>query len=51
VTVIEWAKLIEYDLPNDRLQIEIFYEDEFARRYEVTPKGERSERLCKELFA
>jgi tRNA threonylcarbamoyladenosine biosynthesis protein TsaE len=51
VTVIEWAKLIEYDLPRDRLQIEVFYEDEFARRFEITPLGERYEQLCKELFA
>ena len=51
VTVIEWAKLIEYDLPKARLQIEVFYEDEFARRFEVTPMGERYEQLCKELFA
>lgn len=51
VTVIEWAKLIEYDLPKERLQIEVFYEDEFARRFEITPIGERYEHLCKELFA
>ena len=51
VTVIEWAKLIEYDLPNERLQIEVFYENEFARRFEVTPMGERYEQLCRELFA
>ncbi|WP_075620366.1 tRNA (adenosine(37)-N6)-threonylcarbamoyltransferase complex ATPase subunit type 1 TsaE [Paenisporosarcina indica] len=51
VTVIEWAKLIEYDLPDERLQIEVFYENEFARRFEVTPMGERYEQLCKELFA
>jgi tRNA threonylcarbamoyladenosine biosynthesis protein TsaE len=51
VSVIEWAKLIEYDLPKERLQIEVFYEDEFARRFEITPLGERYEQLCKELFA
>lgn len=51
VTVIEWAKLIAYDLPEDRLQIEVFYEDDTARRFEVTPLGERYEQLCKELFA
>lgn len=51
VTVIEWAKLISYDLPDERLQIEVFYENEFARRFEVTPMGERYEQLCKELFA
>lgn len=50
VTVIEWAKLIEHDLPKERLQIEVYYEDEFARRFEVTPFGERYEQLCKELF-
>jgi tRNA threonylcarbamoyladenosine biosynthesis protein TsaE len=43
--------LIEYDLPKERLQIEVFYEDEFARRFEITPVGERYEQLCKELFA
>ena len=51
VTVIEWAKLIEYDLPKERLQIEVFHENEFARRFEVTPMGERYEQLCRELFA
>ncbi len=51
VSVIEWASLIQHELPNERLEIKVFYEDEFARRFECTPLGKRYEQLCKELFA
>ena len=51
VSVVEWAKLIEHDLPKERLQIEIYQVSEFARRIVFTPMGTRYEQLCEELFS
>jgi len=51
VSVIEWAKLIEQDLPKERLQIEIYQVSEIARRIVFTPIGTRYEQLCEELFS
>lgn len=50
VTVVEWAHLIEDDLPEERLAIQIEYVDETKRRFVLTPMGKRYEQLCKELF-
>ena len=50
VSVVEWAKLIEQDLPKERLQIDIYQVSEFARRIVFTPMGIRYEQLCEELF-
>lgn len=50
VTVIEWASLIEDQLPRERLGIEIFHEGDLNRKVVFTPFGERYNLLCKELF-
>jgi tRNA threonylcarbamoyladenosine biosynthesis protein TsaE len=51
VTVVEWAHLIEEQLPNELLQIKITHGEENSRILTITPKGIRYEMLCKELFA
>ncbi|MGE7924580.1 tRNA (adenosine(37)-N6)-threonylcarbamoyltransferase complex ATPase subunit type 1 TsaE [Viridibacillus arvi] len=50
VSVIEWAHLIEQDLPAERLGIEIYRIDENKRRFLLKPIGKRYERLCEELM-
>ena len=50
VTVIEWAHLIEEDLPEERLAIEITRIDETKRKFVLKPIGEKYVRLCKELL-
>ena len=49
VTVVEWAHLIERDLPAERLAIEIRRVDEDARVISLSPYGKRYEMLCEEL--
>jgi len=51
VTVVEWAHLIEDQLPNELLQIKITHGEENSRILSIKPKGKRYEMLCKELFA
>jgi len=51
VSVVEWAQVIEQELPRERLQIDIYQVSEFARRFVLTPIGERYEQLCEELFS
>ncbi len=51
VTVVEWAHLIEDQLPEELLQINITHGEENSRNLTITPKGKRYEMLCKELFA
>jgi tRNA threonylcarbamoyladenosine biosynthesis protein TsaE len=51
VTVVEWAHLIEEQLPSELLQIKITHGEENSRILTITPKGKRYEMLCKELFA
>lgn len=50
VSIIEWAHLIEEDLPTERLAIQILRLDENARKFTFMPLGERYEQLCEELF-
>ncbi len=50
VTVVEWAHLIEQDLPPERLEIEIQRIDEHTRRFLLKPIGMHYERLCEELM-
>jgi len=50
VTVVEWAHLIERDLPGERLAIEIRRADENARVITLIPFGKRYELLCEELL-
>ena len=50
VTVVEWAHLIERNLPGERLAIEIRRFDENARVITLIPFGKRYELLCEELL-
>jgi tRNA threonylcarbamoyladenosine biosynthesis protein TsaE len=50
VTVVEWASLIEEQLPIERLSIEIFHAGEDNREIVFKPVGERYILLCKELL-
>ncbi|MCV9884563.1 tRNA (adenosine(37)-N6)-threonylcarbamoyltransferase complex ATPase subunit type 1 TsaE [Metabacillus halosaccharovorans] len=49
ITVVEWAHLIEDQLPNERLDIRILYVDDTTRTIIMTPRGFHYEELCKEL--
>lgn len=48
--MVEWAHLIEDQLPDEYLQISIYNEDMTTRRFVFEPVGKRYERLCEELF-
>lgn len=50
VTVVEWAHLIEEDLPKERLAIEIIRIDEDARKFTFKPMGTKYIQLCEELL-
>lgn len=49
VTVVEWAHLIEEDLPAERLAIEITRIDDNARKFVFKPLGAKYVQLCEEL--
>lgn len=49
VTIVEWASLIEDELPNERLSIHIQYLNETERIYKIAAIGVRYEQLLKEL--
>ena len=50
VTVVEWAHLIEEELPKARLAIEITRIDDTSRKFVFKPMGEKYVRLCEELL-
>lgn len=50
VTVVEWAHLIEEQLPNERLTIYLEHGQDHSRTIKLEPMGPRYEELCKELF-
>jgi tRNA threonylcarbamoyladenosine biosynthesis protein TsaE len=50
VSIIEWAHLIEEDLPPERLAIHIKRLGEDKRMFTFEPFGKRYEQLCEELF-
>jgi tRNA threonylcarbamoyladenosine biosynthesis protein TsaE len=50
VTVVEWAHLIEAQLPEELLLLQLFLEENGARRIVAEPRGERYEEMCKEIF-
>jgi len=51
VTVVEWAHLIETQLPVNRLTIYLYQEGHENRKIVFEPQGERYEQLCKEIFS
>ncbi|UJW56597.1 tRNA (adenosine(37)-N6)-threonylcarbamoyltransferase complex ATPase subunit type 1 TsaE [Bacillus sp. A116_S68] len=50
VTVVEWASMIEDQLPPDRLEIQISYLGNTERRFHINARGLRYITLGKELF-
>jgi tRNA threonylcarbamoyladenosine biosynthesis protein TsaE len=50
VTVVEWAHLIEGQLPSELLTINIYLDENGSRRFVLEPKGQRYEELCKEIL-
>lgn len=50
VTVVEWAHLIETQLPENLLTIHLYHGENDTRRLVLEPKGLRFEQICKELF-
>lgn len=50
ISVIEWAHLIELDLPTNRLEINLVHGGNDTRIITVTPFGERYEKICEELL-
>ncbi|MFB6468471.1 tRNA (adenosine(37)-N6)-threonylcarbamoyltransferase complex ATPase subunit type 1 TsaE [Cytobacillus sp. Hz8] len=51
VTVIEWAHMIQDQLPDSLLLIHLFHGENGARILEFKPVGERYEQICKEIFS
>lgn len=49
ITVIEWAERIANRLPKERLQVVIRKTSDHGREILLKPKGERFEKLCKEI--
>jgi tRNA threonylcarbamoyladenosine biosynthesis protein TsaE len=50
VTVVEWAHLIEEQLPAELLTIYLYHQGQHQRKIVLKPKGQRYEQLCKEIF-
>lgn len=46
ITIIEWADMIEQELPNHRLDITISYVSENSRLLVVEPHGKKYEEAC-----
>ena len=51
VTVVEWAHLIEEQLPTERLTVYLYHEDNDHRKIVLDPRGKRYEQLCKEIIS
>ncbi|MRG87341.1 tRNA (adenosine(37)-N6)-threonylcarbamoyltransferase complex ATPase subunit type 1 TsaE [Salinibacillus xinjiangensis] len=49
IVVVEWAKFIADYLPEERLNIEITYQEQDGRIIELLPQGQRFEKMCREL--
>jgi len=49
ITVVEWAHLIEDQLPSERLDIKILYVNDSTRKIMMTPYGSHYVEICKEL--
>ncbi|MBS2967474.1 tRNA (adenosine(37)-N6)-threonylcarbamoyltransferase complex ATPase subunit type 1 TsaE [Metabacillus sp. KIGAM252] len=50
VTVIEWAHLIQDQLPAERLEIGLFRTGDEERSIRFTPHGQKYIDICRELF-
>jgi len=50
ISIVEWAHLIEDDLPAERLEINFFHKGDNERLIKVTPLGERYKKICEGIF-
>jgi tRNA threonylcarbamoyladenosine biosynthesis protein TsaE len=50
VTVVEWAHLIQEQLPPELLNVRIYHHGESERKIVLEPIGKRYEQLCKEIM-
>ncbi|WP_071461342.1 tRNA (adenosine(37)-N6)-threonylcarbamoyltransferase complex ATPase subunit type 1 TsaE [Bacillus massilinigeriensis] len=50
VSVVEWAHLIEGQLPDQRLDIQLYHAENQARRLELKPVGRKYEQICEVFF-
>ncbi len=50
VTIIEWAHIIEDQLPDEYLTVELYFTGNTARKIVFKPKGQRYNQLCEEFF-
>jgi tRNA threonylcarbamoyladenosine biosynthesis protein TsaE len=51
VTVVEWAHLIQDQLPEELLSLSIYREGDSTRRIVLKPYGDRYSELCKEIVS
>ncbi|PFA68729.1 tRNA (adenosine(37)-N6)-threonylcarbamoyltransferase complex ATPase subunit type 1 TsaE [Bacillus sp. AFS015802] len=51
VTVVEWAHLIQDQLPKELLSLSIYREGDSTRRIVLKPFGDRYSELCKEIVS
>ena len=51
VTVVEWAHLIQDQLPEELLSLSIYREGDSTRKIVLKPFGERYSELCKEIVS
>ena len=50
ISVIEWAHLIEEDLPTERLEIRLVHGGNNTRSITIKPFGKHYEKICEGLF-
>lgn len=50
VIIIEWADMIEDELPEERLEIKFKIVDEEKRSITITPYGSKYEELCEDVL-
>ena len=51
VTIVEWAHLIQEQLPDELLAIRILYQNDNERKLIFEPKGEKYVEFCKEILS
>ena len=49
LTFVEWAEFSQEEIPFNRLEINVTYEDDDSRKYTFTAYGEKEEKIVKEL--
>lgn len=49
ISVIEWAHLIKEDLPENRLDIQIYHTGDASRKIIFSPIGERYKKICEAM--